>query len=91
MPQGKKTASVPSAAKKGGKDEGSSSLFEKKHRNYGIGSAIQPRRDLGRMLKWPRHIRIQRQRKILKMRLKVPPSIAQFGSTLDLITEEVSL
>lgn len=35
------------------------------------------------MVKWPRYIRIQRQRKILYQRLKVPPSINQFSKTLD--------
>lgn len=62
------------------------SLYEAKKKNFGIGQAIQPRLDLGRMVKWPRYIRLQRQRKLLKMRLKVPPSIAQFSKTLDLNT-----
>ena len=35
------------------------------------------------MVKWPEYVRLQRQRKILNMRLKVPPAIAQFTNTLD--------
>lgn len=35
------------------------------------------------MVKWPQYIRLQRQKKILHMRLKVPPAIAQFQNTLD--------
>lgn len=35
------------------------------------------------MVKWPQYIRLQRQRKILNMRLKVPPALAQFSHTLD--------
>jgi large subunit ribosomal protein L7Ae len=35
------------------------------------------------MVKWPEYIRLQRQKKILNMRLKVPPAIAQFSNTLD--------
>ena len=35
------------------------------------------------MVKWPEYVRLQRQRKILNMRLKVPPAIAQFANTLD--------
>lgn len=35
------------------------------------------------MVKWPEYIRLQRQRKILNLRLKVPPAIAQFTNTLD--------
>jgi len=35
------------------------------------------------MVRWPEYVRLQRQRKILNLRLKVPPAIAQFNSTLD--------
>jgi large subunit ribosomal protein L7Ae len=38
---------------------------------------------LTRFVKWPEYVRLQRQRKILKLRLKVPPAIAQFQNTLD--------
>merc|ERR1711957_581496 len=44
---------------------------------------IQPQRDLTRFVKWPKYIRIQRQKRILMQRLKVPPSIAQFANTVD--------
>jgi large subunit ribosomal protein L7Ae len=58
-------------------------LFSKSPRDYRIGRDIQPKRDLGRFVKWPRYIRLQRQRAILKKRLKVPPSIHQFSKTLE--------
>jgi len=58
-------------------------LFEKLTRNFGIGGNIQPKRDLGRFVKWPRYVRLQRQRRILLNRLKVPPTINQFTRTLD--------
>lgn len=58
-------------------------LIEKRPRNFGIGQDIQPRRNLSRMVRWPEYVRLQRQRKILNMRLKVPPAIAQFQNTLD--------
>lgn len=48
----------------------------------GIGNPYHAR-DLSRYVKWPRYIRIQRQRKILYNRLKVPPAINQFTRTLD--------
>jgi len=35
------------------------------------------------MVKWPEYVRLQRQRKVLNLRLKVPPQIAQFRNTLD--------
>lgn len=58
-------------------------LFEKRPKNFGIGQNIQPKRDLTRFMRWPRYIRLQRQKAILLKRLKVPPSINQFTSTLD--------
>jgi large subunit ribosomal protein L7Ae len=58
-------------------------LFEKRPRNFGIGQDIQPKRNLSRFVKWPEYVRLQRQKKILNLRLKVPPAIAQFQNTLD--------
>jgi len=58
-------------------------LFEKRPKNFGIGQNIQPKRDLTRFVKWPRYVRLQRQKAILLKRLKVPPTINQFSSTLD--------
>ena len=58
-------------------------IWEKKPKNWGIGGDIQPRKELGRYVKWPKYVRIQRQRKILYQRLKVPPSINQFNNCLD--------
>lgn len=81
--KGKKVAPAPAAAKVGKSDDSKNPLFEKKAKSYGIGQAIQPKRNLSRYVKWPEYVRLQRQKKILSMRLKVPPSIAQFSQTLD--------
>jgi len=58
-------------------------LIEKRPKNFGIGQNVQPKRDLTRFVKWPKYVRLQRQKAILLKRLKVPPSINQFQSTLD--------
>ncbi|CAL9170753.1 unnamed protein product [Musa hybrid cultivar] len=58
-------------------------LFEKRPKQFGIGGALPPKRDLHRFVKWPKVVRIQRQRRILKQRLKVPPALHQFTRTLD--------
>ena len=34
-------------------------------------------------MKWPKYVRIQRQKRILLQRLKVPPTINQFSHTVD--------
>jgi len=58
-------------------------LFEKRPKNFGIGQDIQPQRDLSRFVRWPKYIRLQRQRAVLLQRLKVPPVLNQFSHTLD--------
>jgi len=58
-------------------------LYPVKIRSKTIGTDLRTKTDLGRYVKWPKYIRIQRQRKILTQRLKVPPSIEQFNNKLD--------
>jgi len=65
------------------KVEAKNPLFEKRQRNFGIGQALRPKRDLTRFVRWPKYIKLQRQRSILIKRLKVPPTIHQFTRTLD--------
>lgn len=76
-------AAAPLAVKKVELKKTTNPLFEKRTRNFGIGQDIQPERDLSRFVKWPKYIRIQRQRAVLYKRLKVPPPINQFTQTLD--------
>jgi len=80
---GKKVAAAPLAVKKVEQRKQVNPLFEKRPRNFGIGQDIQPVRDLSRFVKWPKYIRIQRQKAVLQKRLKVPPPINQFTQTLD--------
>merc|ERR1711981_433828 len=62
---------------------GSESLFTKSPRNFRIGGDIQPKRNLTRFVKWPKYVRIQRQKRILMMRLKSPPVLNQFTQTIE--------
>uniref|UniRef100_A0AC35EZN8 60S ribosomal protein L7a n=1 Tax=Panagrolaimus sp. PS1159 TaxID=55785 RepID=A0AC35EZN8_9BILA len=88
----KKVAPTPAALKKLEKPSGPTKnpLFEKRHRNFGIGQDIQPKRDLTRFVRWPKYIRLQRQRAVLLKRLKVPPTINQFRSTADAQTSIIN-
>jgi large subunit ribosomal protein L7Ae len=82
----KKVAPVPSIVANKNKQvqKVTDPLIQKKSRNFGIGQDIQPKRDLTRFVRWPRYIRVQRQRAVLFQRIKVPPPINQFRSqTLD--------
>lgn len=58
-------------------------LFEKRSKQFGIGGALRPKKDLTRFVNWPQGVQIQRKKRILKQRLKVPPAINQFSKTLD--------
>jgi len=60
----RKVAPAPYPVKK--KDTSKSAknpLLEKRPRNFGIGQDIQPKRDLTRFVKWPKYVRLQRQKK----------------------------
>lgn len=81
-------------AKKGAKKAGAkkaapaaaapkASIFVPRRRTFGIGGDIPGKRDLGRFVKWPKYVRLQRQHRVLYKRLKVPPAINQFTQTMD--------
>jgi len=57
--------------------------YEKRVKSSNTGRKIFFKRDLTRFVKWPKYIRIQRQRRIFCQKLKIPPAIFQFTRTLD--------
>jgi hypothetical protein len=71
------------ASKKATKKDTENSVFQRTPKNFGIGNNVQPKKDLARMVKMPKNVRLQRQRRILYQRLKVPPAITQFTKTVD--------
>jgi large subunit ribosomal protein L7Ae len=74
----KKTGKTRTATK-----EPENPLYAPRTKNYRIGGDIQPKGNLYRFVRWPRYIQLQRRRRILLTRLKVPPPINQFRKTLD--------
>ncbi|KAK2112989.1 60S ribosomal protein L7A [Saguinus oedipus] len=68
--KGKKVAPAPAVVKKQEAKKVVNPLFEKRSKNFGTAQVIQPKRDLTRFVKWPRYIRLQRQRAILYKKLK---------------------
>jgi len=62
-------------------------LFEKRPRNFGIGQDIPPKREVTRFVRWPKYVVLQRQKRVLERRLKVPPTLNQFRKTLDTHTK----
>jgi len=81
--KGKKVAAAPLAVKKPEVKRVKNPLFVARPRNFEIGQHIQPKRDLSRFVRWPKYIRLQRQKAVLQTRLKIPPPLNQFYSCLD--------
>eukprot|EP00245_Coleochaete_scutata_P007391 TRINITY_DN2269_c0_g2_i1.p1 TRINITY_DN2269_c0_g2~~TRINITY_DN2269_c0_g2_i1.p1 ORF type:complete len:294 (-),score=73.81 TRINITY_DN2269_c0_g2_i1:309-1115(-) len=85
VPKGREPAPPPSKAaeKKKVPEKVVNPLFEKRPKQFGIGGALPFKKDLSRFVKWPKYVRIQRQRRVLNQRLKVPPTLNQFTKTVD--------
>lgn len=79
MPKKTATKKVVSS----GKSRSGNPLFKKTPKNFRIGGDIQPVRNLTRFVKWPKYVRIQRQKRVLMMRLKMPSSLNIFNQLLD--------
>jgi large subunit ribosomal protein L7Ae len=79
----KKLPSAPLGGGSKGKKVQRTPLFEKTPRNLRVGGDIQPKRDLTRFVRWPKFVRLQRMKRVMMMRLKVPPAINQFNLAMD--------
>jgi large subunit ribosomal protein L7Ae len=60
-------------------------LFKSRPKIFGVGGALRPKgsTNLYRFVKWPRYVKLQRQKQVLLNRIKVPPAINQFRHTLE--------
>jgi large subunit ribosomal protein L7Ae len=79
----KKVAAAPLKSKQAAPAKPVNPLYEKRPRTFGVGGALPPKTDLHRFVRWPKYVRIQRQRRVLNQRLKVPPALNRFTRTLD--------
>jgi len=80
----KKPAPTPSIVKKPvAVAKPTNPLFEKRPKSFGIGGSLPPKKLLNRYVKWPAYVRLQRQRRVILERLKVPPALNQFTKVLD--------
>jgi len=53
----------------------------KPSRMLGSGGVLRKTKRLGRLMRWPKYVKLQRQKKILLQRLKKPPAINIFSET----------
>ncbi|CAK8540820.1 unnamed protein product [Lathyrus sativus] len=78
----KKGVKAPVAASKKKPEKVTNPRFSKSPKQFEIGGALPPKRDLTRFVMWPKDVQVQRKKRILKQRLKVPPALNQFTKTL---------
>ena len=81
--QGEEGGPGPRRRQEAGGQEGGQPSVREEAQELRHWTGHRPKRDLTRFVKWPRYIRLQRQRAILYKRLKVPPAINQFTQALD--------
>lgn len=75
----KQVASKPAPYKKAA----APSPFVARPKNFGIGQDVPYARDLSRFMRWPTFVTMQRKKRVLQRRLKVPPALNQFTKVLD--------
>ena len=63
------------------KDDAYMYRWFKPSRRLGSGGVLRRTAALGRLIKWPKYVRIQRQRKILLQRIVIPPALNMFRNT----------
>lgn len=85
--KGGKKAPVKKEVKKVTKEVYFKNLSQKRKKNFSIGQDIPPKRDVTRFVRWPKYVTLQRQKRVLERRLKVPPTLNQFRKTLDAHTK----
>ncbi|AAZ12903.1 60S ribosomal protein L7a, putative [Trypanosoma equiperdum] len=59
------------------------SPFVARPKDFGIGRDVPYARDLSRFMRWPTFVTMQRKKRVLQRRLKVPPALNQFTKVLD--------
>jgi len=76
-----KKAPVEKKAAKGNKHM--PSKYVPRPKDFGVGRDVPYKRDISRFMRWPEFVTLQRKKRVLERRLKVPPTINQFRQTLD--------
>nr|ANM86131.1 60S ribosomal protein L7a [Stygiella incarcerata] len=83
MPREPKVKKTKKSAAPFVKIDKKSDLFQSRPKVFHIGGDLRPGMDLRHFVKWPKYVRIQRQRRILQQRLKVPPALNMFTKTME--------
>jgi large subunit ribosomal protein L7Ae len=82
----KNTAAQKGEKKSEGFKKRLAALFQARPKEWITGVSMPPKRDLTHFVKWPKYVRLARQKRVLLNRLKCPPAINMFNHTLDKAT-----
>jgi len=81
-----KAAAPMKTADKPRGEKTTASRFVARPKDFGIGRDTPYRRDISRFMRWPVFVTMQRKKRVLQRRMKVPPALNQFRQTLDRTT-----
>ena len=59
------------------------SKYQSRAKDFGVGRDVPFKRDISRFMRWPQFVTMQRKKRVLERRMKVPPALNQFRQTLD--------
>jgi len=59
------------------------SKYVSRPKDFGVGRDTPYKRDISRFMRWPEFVTLQRKKRVLERRMKVPPALNQFRQTLD--------
>jgi len=62
------------------------SKYVSKPKDFGVGRDTPFKRDISRFMRWPEFVTVQRKKRVLERRMKVPAALNQFRLTLDRTT-----
>jgi len=59
------------------------SKYVSRPKDFGVGRDLTYKRDISRFMRWPDFVTMQRKKRVLERRMKVPATLNQFRQTLD--------
>ena len=59
------------------------SKYVSRPKDFGTGRDVPYKRDISRFMRWPQFVTVQRKKRVIERRMKVPAAVNQFRATLD--------
>jgi large subunit ribosomal protein L7Ae len=59
------------------------SKYVSRPKDFGVGRDVPFKRDISRFMRWPQFVTMQRKKRVIERRMKVPAAVNQFRQTLD--------